>query len=317
MTDRVKADGWPYTGIPLWTGILCLTAMFVLPDIFGGSLSYLWMKYPGLDKPAHFVAFFGVTLIGYGVLLSLAWPVTDRGRLIGALALSLFISVLDEAQQAVVGHGRTAEVGDLVSDAAGAMMALTAISIGRLGLHRSILIAAVLVMPVIAASSYTYNQRQHYHRGMMYERSHDYQHARYEYQMALDGGLRTPGLYNSIAWLDVEFLDGDPVQAGAYVTQALAMDPDNPDIIETYGWILVLQGRSSEGVTHLERAKALKPTIYCIDLHLGVAYLNIGSFERALQHLQSQIQRNPADRFAASARKVLSSRLTHRGGEPQ
>ncbi len=306
MNNPIKWGGWLHAGIPWWIGVICLTALFVLPDIFAGSLSYVWMKFPGLDKSAHFLAFVGVALTAYGVLRSLAWPVTDRGRLSAALALSLSISVVDEVQQAVVGQGRTAEVGDLVSDAAGAMVGLTVICIGRLGVHRSIAIVMVLVVPVFATTMVTYNERKHYHRGMMYEREHDYQHARYEYQMALDSGLRAPGLYNSIAWLDVEFLDGDPLQAGDYITKALEMDPGNPDIMETYGWILVLQGRSSEGVTYLERAKALKPTIYCIDLHLGVANLRIGNTERALHYLQSQVQRNPTDRFGEAARKVLS-----------
>ena len=91
------------------------------------------------------------------------------------------------------------------------------------------------------------------------------------------------------------------------------MDSDNPDILDTYGWVLVRVGRAREGLVFLERAKRLKPKIYCIDLHLGVAYREVGERARAVEYLKRQIERNSADRWGQSA-KVALDQLEGRSG---
>lgn len=309
LSPEKRADenvGCGMVGIPWWIGLLFLAALLVLPDLFAAFLSTFWMRFPGLDKPTHFAAFVVVFLIAYGVLRSPEWPVTERGRLGAALGLSLMISLADEVQQAVVGHGRTAEYGDLVADAAGALVGMTAVSAGRLGLRRAIAIAALLLLPVAAVTAHTYNDLRHFNRGVVFEREHDYQRARTEYMLALKSGVQSAVLYNAIAWLDIEFLDADPAEAERYAVQALAMDPSNPDILDTYGWILVREGRAREGLAFLERAKALNPAIYCIDLHIGIAYRKLGDTQRAVQYLKLQVKRSPVDRFGKSARTMLS-----------
>lgn len=293
------------TGIPWWVGLVLLAALVLLPDAMAGPLSTLWMRFPGLDKPTHFLAFIVVFLIVHAVMRRCEWPVTEQRRLSAALAGSLIISLVDEAQQAVFGHGRTAEYGDLVADAAGALVGMTLLSATRLGLHRTIAIMGLLTVPVAAVTVLTYDERIHFNRGMVYEREHNYEQARAEYLLALKGGFQSAHLYNTIAWLDIEFLEADPVEAEHYAVQALTLDPDNPDILDTYGWILVRKGQTREGLAFLERAKALNPKIYCIDLHLGMAYLELGDRQRAAEHLNRQIERNPADRFGQSARKLL------------
>ena len=140
---------------------------------------------------------------------------------------------------------------------------------------------------------------------MVYEREHDYQRARAEYMLAVESGFQSPELYNTIAWLDIEFLGADPAQAERYAAQAIRMDPDNPDILDTYGWILVRAGRSMEALPLLERDKKLKPSIYCIDLHLGVAYRELGDRRLALEHLKRQIELNPSNRFGQAALTAL------------
>lgn len=299
LADRMKR------GIPWWAGLLMLAILLVVPNVLAAQLSTVWLRFPGLDKPTHFCAFMAVFLLAYGVLRGRGWPRGEEGKLGLAVCLSLVISVADEVQQALLGMGRTAEYGDLVADAAGVLVGLTWVTAGRLGVGRAMTIVVLLLLPVAAVTAQTYHDLKHFNRGMVYEREHDYQRARTEYLLALESGFQSSELYNTIAWLDIEFLDKDPVEAERYVAQAFAMDSNNPDILDTYGWVLVRAGRAREGLTFLERAKALKPHIYCIDLHLGVAYREMGDPGRAIEYLKRQIERNPGDRFGRSARVAL------------
>ena len=291
--------------IPWWIGLLMLAALLILPNVVAGTLSKVWLQFPGLDKPTHFFAFMAVFLMAYGVMRGRAWPGQEWEKLCVAAGLSLLISVADEVQQALLGMGRTAEYGDLVADAAGVLVGLTLVSAERLGMGRTIAIVVLLLLPVAAVTSRTYHDLNHFNRGMVYEREHDYQRARAEYMLALESGFQSAELYNTIAWLDIEFLEVDPVEAEGYAARAFAMDPDNPDILDTYGWVLVQAGRPREGLAFLERAKSMKPSIYCINVHLGVAYMKAGDRDRAADYLKRQIERNAADRWGRSAKFAL------------
>ena len=299
LVDRMRK------GIPWWVGLLVLGMLLVVPNFMAARLSKLWLGIPGLDKPTHFFAFIMVFLVLCGVLRGCAWPGSKRGKLALAVGVSLSISLADEAQQAVLGLGRTAEYGDLVADAAGICVGLTGVMAGQLGVKRTVSIITLLLMPVAMVTAKTYHDLKHYHRGMVYEREHDYQRARAEYQLALDSGFQSAEPYNAIAWLDIEFLNADPVKTEAYAARALAMEPDNPDILDTYGWVLVRAGRPLEGLPMLERSKRMKPNTYCIDLHLGVAYREVGERARAVEYLKRQIERNSADRWGRAAKLAL------------
>ena len=300
-------------GIPWQAGLLLVVVLFVLPNLLAAKLANVWLQFPGLDKPTHFLAFLAVFLIVYGVLHGLRWPESKQGRLGLAVCISMGISLADEVQQAVFGMGRTAEWGDLVADAAGVLVGLTGITARQIGMKRAVSIIVLLLMPVAVVTVKTYYDLKHFNRGMVYEREHDYQRAREEYQLALDSGFQSAVLYNAIAWLDIEFLGGDPVKTETYAAQALAMDPDNPDVLDTYGWVLVQAGRPQEGLVFLERAMLMKPNMYCIDLHLGVAYMKVGDRTRAEGFLKRQVERNSEDRWGRAARVAFDQLERSRG----
>lgn len=293
------------SGLPWWIGFPMLAMLLVLPNLLVARLSKLWLGVPGLDKPVHFLAFITVFMICYGVIRTCAWPIGGRRKAIAAVVLCLMIAVADEVQQAVIGLGRTAEYGDLVADAAGIFVGLTCLNAGQLGLRQTSAIVGLLLVPVAAVTAHTYQDLKHFNRGMVYEREHDYQRARTEYMLALDSGFQSAELYNTIAWLDIEFLDADPVEAEQFGARALTMEPDNPDILDTYGWVLVKAGRPREGLPLLEKAKRLKPNMYCIDLHLGVAYREVGDQGRAIEYLKRQVERNATDRWGSAAKSAL------------
>lgn len=292
-------------GIPWWSGLVILAVVLVVPNFLATTLSRIWLGVPGLDKLAHFAAFVVVFVTLYGVGGSQVWLGRKPVKSIAAVALSLALALGDEAQQAFFDRGRTAEFADLVADAGGIFVGLTCLKVRQLGMRRAFAIVTVLAVMVAAVAFRTYQDLKHFNRGMAYEREHDYQRARAEYQLALESGIQSAELYNTVAWLDIEFLDADPTEVERLAARAFAMDPDNPDVLDTYGWVLVKSGRVQEGLTLLERAKALNPKIYCIDLHLGVAYRKLGKEEKAVNYLRAQVTQNPKDRFAEAARREL------------
>lgn len=293
--------------IPWWMGAGLLIGLLVVPNFLAAKLAKVWLQFPGLDKPTHFLAFIGVFLIIYGVLRGYAWPTSEGQKQGLAVVLSLGLSLGDEAQQAMLGMGRTAEYGDLVADMAGILVGVVAVRSRQLGMKWAVPLILLLLIPVAGVTAKTHQDLKHYNLGMLYEREKDYQKARKEYQLALDSGFESAQLYNAIAWLDIEFLGADPQLVEPYAARAYALDPKNPDILDTYGWVLVQIGKVHEGLPLLEKAKNLKPAMYCIDLHLGVAYAKVGKTQEAETFLRSQISLGARDRFEEAARQALEA----------
>lgn len=290
-----------------WIAPIFIVALLILPNLLANPLAALWLRLPGLDKPVHFLAFFVGVLIIYAAMLHSPWPHREPNKLLLAAILTLVVAVGDEIQQAVLRIGRTAEYGDLVADMAGILVGVVVVRSRQLGMKWAVPLILLLLVPVAGVTAKTHQDLKHYNLGMLYEREKDYQKARKEYQLALDSGFESAQLYNAIAWLDIEFLGADPQLVEPYAARAYALDPKNPDILDTYGWVLAQAGRVHEGLPLLEQAKTLKPTMYCIDLHLGVAYAKVGRKQMAKQFLQSQIVLGAGDRFEESARREMNA----------
>lgn len=288
-----------------WIAPIFVVALLILPNFLANPLAALWLRLPGLDKPVHFFAFLVGFLIIYTAMLHSPWPYREPNKLLLAAILALIVAVGDELQQAALRIGRMAESGDLVADTAGILVGVAMVRSRQLGMKRAVLLILLLLVPVAGVTAKTYQDLKHYNLGMFYEREKNYQKAREEYQFALDSGFESAQLYNAIAWLDIEFLKVDPKLVEPYAARAYALDPKNPDILDTYGWVLVQMGKVYEGLPLLEKAKNLKPTMYCIDLHLGVAYAKLGRKQEAERFLRSQISLGARDRFEEAARLEL------------
>ena len=65
--------------------------------------------------------------------------------------------------------------------------------------------------------------------------------------------------------------------------------PDNPDVIDTYGWALHHAGRHEEALLRLQEAFRLRPDMYCIHYHLGAVYLSLAQPQLAQAHFCRQI----------------------------
>ncbi len=78
------------------------------------------------------------------------------------------------------------------------------------------------------------------------------------------------------------------------VTRALALQPDEPSALHTYGEILLLQGRFDEALTQASRALAVEPLAPNINASLGWIHLFGGSRDEAVAQFRRTLELDPA-----------------------
>ncbi len=96
----------------------------------------------------------------------------------------------------------------------------------------------------------------------------------------------TPGnivVLNNLAWALFESKDN---RALGYAEQAHKLQPDNPAIMDTLGWILAQQGQHERGIKLLQQALSKAPDAAEIHFHLAAAYARSGDRTRARQELK-------------------------------
>lgn len=89
--------------------------------------------------------------------------------------------------------------------------------------------------------------------------------ARNLYETLLTQNGQDPIALNNLAWL---LKDSDLARAAELAKKAVELQPNAPAILDTYGWLLHLQGQSQEAVTYLERAHELAPNAEEIEQNL-------------------------------------------------
>lgn len=88
------------------------------------------------------------------------------------------------------------------------------------------------------------------------------------YEQALKINPRNVQTLNNLAWLYFQAKEKD---AESLASRAYEMAPENPAVLDTYGWILANLGKPKEGVELLEKAVKLAPDAAEIREHLASA----------------------------------------------
>jgi putative PEP-CTERM system TPR-repeat lipoprotein len=109
---------------------------------------------------------------------------------------------------------------------------------------------------------------------------------------------------NNLAWLKGERQDRD---AAGLAARAHALAPDNPDIADTYGWILVRGGETARGIDLLRRAAARAPESGQIRYHLGAALAGAGQREEARRILAEALAAPRPFAGRAEAQRLLET----------
>ena len=129
--------------------------------------------------------------------------------------------------------------------------------------------------------------------GVSYQGRGDLAKAEGQYEAALAANPRFAGAANNLAWLFSE-RNVEPDRALRLAQLAKAVDPNNPEISDTYGWILYKQGQYSKAVAQLKEGAAKLPDDAAVEFHLGMATLKAGdttaakaAFKRAADSKQN------------------------------
>ncbi|MCB2173674.1 VanZ family protein [bacterium] len=282
-----------------------LVLLLVVPNFRVQEIQQILVWLPGIDKAVHYGEHVIIVLGGWWLLGFTRLRNAPRRRVATAFVASLLLALLDESQQRFI-SGRNFEIADLAANGLGALTGLALLVRRRIGMVAAtgaVLVCVVLAGLLVADS---YRRQQPYYQGRHYEQDGQYELAKEHYLRAVAAGNTSGGLYNDLAWLEVELLAGDPAVAHRYAALAVRQRPDNPAILDTYGWTLYRLGRLDEALSALSRARELDPTIFCIDYHLGAVHQALGNREKARMHFQKQAARSPDDRYGRLSRAALA-----------
>jgi putative PEP-CTERM system TPR-repeat lipoprotein len=104
-----------------------------------------------------------------------------------------------------------------------------------------------------------------------------------EYLQALKYQPDNAILHNNLAWLYSQTADS---RALAHAKRALELMPDNPNVLDTYGWILAQGESPHQGLALLEKAVHKSPDDAVIRYHLAGTLALIGQSYKARRELE-------------------------------
>ena len=88
---------------------------------------------------------------------------------------------------------------------------------------------------------------------------------------------------NNIAWLQQR--QGNYAKGLKYAERANQIVPDNPNVMDTLGWLLVQKGETNRGLVLLQEARVKAPHIPDIHYHMAVALHRAGRNDEARKEL--------------------------------
>lgn len=143
-------------------------------------------------------------------------------------------------------------------------------------------------------------------QGVLLERIGDKKEAAKKYLNALTIANNYMPALNNLAILYADGY-GNKHDAIRLAEAALALQPDNPGVMDTLGYALLKNGRIEEARSTLEKAARILPYNPAVNYHLALAYKESGNKERAVSMLQKALR--SADFTEAPQAKILLTEL--------
>jgi putative PEP-CTERM system TPR-repeat lipoprotein len=113
-----------------------------------------------------------------------------------------------------------------------------------------------------------------------------------EYLAVIEHDPANVAALNNIAWLYQE--QGNYQEGVKYAERAHKLVPERPEVMDTLGWLLVLEGETNRGLLLLQEARAKAPHIPDIHYHMAVALEKAGRREEARKELDRLLKSNKA-----------------------
>ena len=148
----------------------------------------------------------------------------------------------------------------------------------------------------------------HYTRAISRHKIDNWTGAEADFRAALALNPDQPQVLNYLGYSLVE--RGEKMdEALTMIETAVAASPDTAAIVDSLGWVLFKRGDYDGAVVHLERAAELSPTDPVINDHLGDALWAVGREVEAAFHWQRALSFDPVDQDAVRIRAKLDRGL--------
>ncbi|MGB5869725.1 MAG: tetratricopeptide repeat protein, partial [Albidovulum sp.] len=159
-----------------------------------------------------------------------------------------------------------------------------------------------------------------YARGICYERAKQWDNAEADFRQALALNPDQPQVLNYIGYSFVE-MNENLDEAMSMIERAARARPDEGAIIDSLGWALYRLGRYREAEVQMERAIELMPVDAVVNDHLGDVYWAVGRFREAEFQWKRALSFKPeteevADRIRRKLELGLDAVLQKEGAKP-
>jgi len=144
------------------------------------------------------------------------------------------------------------------------------------------------------------NLTAHFKLASIYEQQKNINETEKHYKAILEKQPNNVLILNNLAWL---YYQQNNPEALSLAETAYQKAPKSAAVMDTYGSILVKQGRLAEGIKILEKASQLMPEGYDTQYHLANAYVLNGELEQASKILNTLVksEQNFSEKNAAIA----------------
>ena len=140
--------------------------------------------------------------------------------------------------------------------------------------------------------------------GVLREKSGDKAAALDDYRKAVKYDQKNVSALNNLAYLLADNF-GESEEGLNYALMAFRLEPNDPRIMDTLGYLLLLNERSDDAVKVLDRAHQMLPKENAVALHLAQALLATGKKEKGREVLQD-VLKNGSPQEKAQAKTILS-----------
>ena len=144
----------------------------------------------------------------------------------------------------------------------------------------------------------------YYQRAVALDRSGDWPRAESDLKFALELMPDQPSLLNYLgyAWVDQ---GRNLAEARVMIERAVAQRPQDGSIVDSLGWVMLMQGQVAPALAELERAVELEPGDSVVNGHLGDALAGMGRMREAEFQWRRALTMNPD----AAERERIETRL--------
>ncbi len=190
----------------------------------------------------------------------------------------------------------------------------------RAGRHGDAISAYTRAIELHQTAGRAIDWRLWFARAVAYERSGDWPPAEADFRAALAVDPNQPTVLNYLGYSLVERREKLD-EALDMIERAVAGEPDSGYIVDSLAWALFRLGRYAEALPHMERAVSLLPTDPILNDHLGDVYWAVGRQREAQFQWRRALSFGPhddldMDRVRRKLEVGLDQVLAEEGAEP-